>query len=164
IQLPDVLTKALKEAGPAAGNAGMFSEEGFKNMVRDSSLVLPAQALDKPWTRQRKIPAPPLGTQVVDMTYKYDGTEGDDVKIGMALKMSLEPDPNAPLKARIGPQEGKGSFVFDSKAGRVVRSSVSQKGEMIIEVKAPTGNTEVVQTSDTTTDIKLVKAEGGSPK
>jgi hypothetical protein len=161
IQVPESLMKTLKEAGPAAaGNAGMFSEEGLKNVIRDCSLILPAESLDKPWTRQKKIASPPLGTQVFDMTYKYEGVENNEDKIGMELKVRFEPDPTSNVKAKLASQEGKGSFYFDSKVGRVVRSSMSQKVEMVIEVMA----NQVNQNSDSTTDIKLVKAEGGSAK
>jgi hypothetical protein len=155
IQVPEGLMKTLKDAGPTAANAGMFSEDGLKNMIRESSLILPAQALDQPWTRQKKIPSPPIGTQILDLTYKYEGTDNGEAKIGTQTKVSLEPAPNSNLDVKLGAQDGKGAFYFDSKAGRVVRSSVAQKLEMIINVM----NTQVTQTSDSTTEMKLVKAD-----
>jgi hypothetical protein len=160
VQVPEGLMKTLKDSGPTAGNAGMFSEDGLKNMIRESSLVLPAETVEKPWTRQKKIPSPPIGTQVVDLTYKYEGTENGEEKIGTSAKIALEPAPNASLDVKLGPQDGKGSFFFDAKAGRVVRSSVVQKLEMVINVM----NTEVTQTSDSTTEMKLVKADPAPSK
>ncbi len=65
IQVPESLLKTLKETGPAAG-PGMFSEDGLKNMIKESSLILPKESLDKPWTRQKKVPMPPIGSLVLD--------------------------------------------------------------------------------------------------
>jgi hypothetical protein len=160
IQVPEGLIKSLREAGPTAANAGMFSEDGLKNMIRESSLVLPDQAADKPWTRQSKIPSPPIGTLVVDKTYSYDGKDADGEKIGLATKITLEAAPNANFEVKIGNQEGKGTFVFDSNVGRVVRSNVTQKLEMVITVM----NTQVTQSTDTATVMSLLKAEGGSSR
>lgn len=160
IQVPESLLQVVKQSGPAAGggNAGMFSEEGLKNMIRESSLILPPGSLEKPWTRKKEIPAPPIGTQVVEVTYKYDGTENDQARIGMVQKVSLQADPKAEIDAKIGNQDGKGTFVFDTKSGRIVRSNIAQKVQMIVKVM----NTEVEQNQETTTEMKLVKADTAS--
>ena len=160
IQVSEGLVKSLKEAGPTAANSGMLSEEGLREMIRESSLVLPDQPLDKPWTRQKKIPMPPIGTQVVDITYKYDGAENGVDKIATETKVTLEPDPKSNIDAKIGSQQGTGGFSFDGKAGRVVGSKTAQKIEMVVNVM----NSQVTQSNDTTTEMKLVKAEEGAAK
>lgn len=158
IVVPEGLMKSLREAGPTA-NSGMFSEDGLKNMIRESGLLIP-DSLDKPWTKQKKIPAPPVGTQIEDSTYKYEGKENDDDKIGVEVKVALEPAADSKFDAKINAQEGKGSFYFDAKVNRVVRSHVVRKLEMAIKVMGA----EVVQSQDTTTDIKLVKVDAAPPK
>ena len=158
IQVPEGLMKSLREAGPTA-NAGMFSEDGLKNMIRESSLLIP-ETLDKPWTRQKKIPAPPIGAQTEDWTFKYEGKENDEDKIGVEVKVGLEPAADSKFDAKISSQEGKGNFYFDAKVNRVVRSHVVRKLVMVIKVM---GN-EVSQSQDATTDIKLVKVDPPAAK
>ncbi len=153
IQVPDGLLKALKEAGGDASNVGMFSEDGLKNMIHESSLVLPDDARkDKPWTRQTKIPSPPIGTMLLDKTYTYTGPEQDGDKITLDVKVALEPDPKSNLDIKVVKQEGKGTFYFDSKAGRVSSSNVTEKIDMLIKVM----NAEINQSTDMSTTMKLI--------
>ena len=161
VQVPEGLLKALKEAGPNATSVGMFSEEGLKNMINESSLVLPMDtAKDKPWTRKTKIPSPPIGTMLLDKTYTYTGPEKEGDKITLDVKMALEPDPDSKFDIKIDKQEGKGTFYFDSKAGRVASSTVTEKMDMVIKV----ANTEVKQSSDMSTSMKLLDGGNGQAK
>jgi len=154
IRVPEGLVKSLKESsGPAAQNVGMFSEEGLKNMIHESSLVLPSGPLDKPWTRQAKIPSPPIGTLTLAKNYKYEGTDEGLEKIGLSVNVSLEPDPK--FAPKLSEQEGKGTFLFDNKAGRVARSTVSEKVVMTFSVM----DMDMTQSTDTSTTMKLLKAE-----
>jgi hypothetical protein len=160
VRVPDGLLKSLKEAGTTGTNVGIFTEDGLKNMIHESSLVLPTEPLEKPWTRQIKIPSPPIGTMVLDKTYTYEGTEDGAEKIGMALKVSLKPDSDSKLEIKIVKQDGKGSFLFDNTAGYVKRSLVTQKVEMQIKLM----NNEVAQNTETSTAMELVKVDQGGAK
>lgn len=161
IQVPEGLVKALKEAGPTASNVGLFSEEGLKNMIHETSLILPREVeKGKSWTRQTKIPSPPIGNMLIDKTYTYEGTGADGDRITLSAKVSLEPDPKSPFEIKLGNQEGKGTFSFDSKAGRVSGSNVSEKVELLIKVM----NTDVTQTNDISTAIKLLDVKAGDSK
>ncbi len=103
--MPDQVTKALREAGPAGGAAGMFSEDGLKNMIAESSLALPKDDLTKgrSWTRQTKVPTPPVGAMTLDKTYTYEGPDPQagpnldkvtlDTKIGIELAPVANSDP-----------------------------------------------------------------------
>lgn len=161
VKVPDGLIKALKEAGPTAGGVGMFSEDGLKNMIHESSLILPTKDLDKPWVRQTKIPSPPIGTMVVDKTYKLDGPAEGAEKISLRMKVSLDPEAKSEIQIKIGEQSGEGSFFFDNKAGRVVKSTVSQKIKMLFTVP---GGGEVPQSTDTSTTMTLVDVKEGAAK
>ena len=44
IKVPQKLLDSLSQAGPAAAAGGMFSEEGMKNLISQSSLSLPEGA------------------------------------------------------------------------------------------------------------------------
>lgn len=160
VSVPEGLMKTLREAGPTAASSGMFTEDGLKNMIRESSLVLPAEPLEKPWTRQKKIPTPPIGDRVEDTTYTYEGTDPAGEKVAMKIQVDLKPAPDSKFEVKLGPQEGKGTFYFDNKVGRVVRSTIVRKLEMRITVMG----TQVVQSQDDTTDVKLVKVDQGKPK
>src|SRR5262249_10693052 len=87
VQVPEGLLKALREAGPM-GNVGMFSEQGLKNMINESSLALPKEDLvkGKSWTRKATIPAPPVGTLTLDKTYTCEGPGDGGEKIGLQVK------------------------------------------------------------------------------
>ena len=161
VRVPEGLIKALKEAGPASSNVGMFSEDGLKNMINESSLVLPKDAeKDKPWTRQTKIPSPPIGTMLLDKTYTYTGPDKEGDKITLDVKVSLEPDPKSNFDIKLGNQEGKGTFYFDSKSGRVASSTVTEKIDMVIKVM----NAEVNQSTDMSTTMKLLDPKSSDSK
>jgi hypothetical protein len=158
IKVPEGLVKALKESGATAPNGGMFSEDGFKNMINEMSFVFPATPLDKPWKREVKTPSP-IGTMKLEKTYKYVGTEDNKEKISLEVKVSFEPAPNAP-EFKLGPNEGKGVFLFDNKAGRVVSADVNQK----LEVTFGPPEMQVNQITDTTSHMKLVKVDPAPAK
>lgn len=157
VKVPPGLINSLKEANPAGSGVTMFSEDGLKNMINESSLLLPAGPLEKPWTRQTKIPSPPIGSLVLDKTYKYDGSEAGSEKIALDVIVKLEPDDKAkaPFDIKLGEQEGKGTFLFDNNLGRVVSSKVSEKIQLLINVM----DNKTVQKTDTSTSMKLLKPD-----
>lgn len=163
VRVPDGLVEKLKEVGPkTGGNLGMYSEEGLKNMIKESSLSLPADALaiGKSWTIQSKVLSPPIGTLVLDKTYRYEGPAREGERIGLEVGITLEPAPGGRAEVKIGEQEGKGYFLFDNEAGRVAESSVREKVQMLIKAT----NQELSQTIDTSTVMKLVKDGPVEPK
>ena len=98
VRVPDTLVKALGELGPAAAGAGaLFSEAGLKEMISRASLVFPEEdvAEGKTWTQQTKS-ASPVGTFVLDSTYRYEGPARDAgpdaVKIALTVKAEIQPD------------------------------------------------------------------------
>jgi hypothetical protein len=157
IRVPAGLIDKLKSSGPAAANAGMFSEDGLKNMITESSLALPAESLDvgKAWTRVSRIPSPPLGTLVVKKTYRYEGPSQKGERIGQEVLVELDKALGDQVEVNLGDQNSKGFFVFDNEVGRVTESNVGQKLQMVIKV---TGQ-EVTQTTDTSTAMRLVDSK-----
>lgn len=169
VKVPAQVVDALKKTGSVGGGAGMFSEEGMKNMVTESSLALPKEDLakGKGWTRQTKIPMPPIGTMTLDKTYSYQGPEPKDGKelerIDLVTKVDIQLAPGNNIEMKIQSQDGKGSFFFDNTTGRVADSSVTEKLEMQFKLKLGDQEKEVLQGNETSTTMKLVKAGEADP-
>jgi hypothetical protein len=159
IKVPQKLLDSLRQAGPAAAAGGMFSEEGMKNLISQSSLSLPEGSLDKGknWTQQSKVPVPPIGTMIMDKTYTFQGPEAKDpglMQITLDTKVTLEPAADANVAVKIKSQEGKGEFSFDPRAGRVVSSRVNDKLQMSLSIMGR----DLDQTTETITTMILAKA------
>jgi hypothetical protein len=163
IKVPQKLIESLRNAGPAAAAGGMFSEEGMKNLISQSSLSLPEGPLDqgRSWTQQSKVPVPMIGTMIMDKTYTFQGPARDNpgrMQIALETKVTLEPAADANVAVKIKSQEGKGEFSFDSGAGRVVSSRVNDKLQMSLTIMGQ----NLDQSTDTITTMTL--AGDGTPK
>jgi len=158
IKVPQKLLDSLRKAGPAANASGMFSEEGMKNLISQSSLTLAEGPLEKgkSWTQQAKVPVPMLGTMVMDKTYTFDGPSPKDpglLQILLDTKVTLEPAADSNIAVKITSQKATGEFEFDPQAGRVVSSRVNDKLQMSLSVMGQ----EIEQSTDTVTSMTLAK-------
>jgi len=158
IKVPQKLLDSLRKAGPAANASGMFSEEGMKNLISQSSLTLAEGPLEKgkSWTQQAKVPVPMLGTMVMDKTYTFDGPSPKDpglLQVLLDTKVTLEPAADSNIAVKITSQKGTGEFAFDPQAGRVVSSRVNDKLQMSLSVMGQ----EIEQSTDTVTSMTLAK-------
>jgi hypothetical protein len=173
VRFPEALAKKLGELGPAAGAAGaMFTEDGMKEMISRSGLVLPEEDLapGKSWTQQSRN-ASPVGTLILVSTYRYEGpaqsASTNAVKIALEIKADIQPaegdarDNAGALK--IKSQKSEGTYTFDNVAGHVVGSTQKESIEVAATVKVGLGATaremEITQSNDSTTTRKLVKME-----
>ncbi|MFO0950974.1 MAG: DUF6263 family protein [Isosphaeraceae bacterium] len=158
------LVDKLKESAPASGGAAVVSEERLKDLIHQSSLPLPAEDLvkDKSWTRIGKVPSGPIGELNVEKIYKYEGPADGGDKIGLTLKITIQPPENAAFTVKLGKQTGGGNFVFNNESGRVVSSIVTQNIEMTVS----TSGQEFTQANENSTSMKLVevKAATSTPK
>ena len=162
IKVPQKLLDSLRQSGPAANTGGMFSEEGMKNLISQSSLTLAEEPLEKgkSWTQQAKVPVPMLGTMLLNKTYTFDGPSkeaGVDL-ILLDTKVTLEPAADSNIAVKITAQKGTGEFTFDPQAGRVISSQVNDHLKMSLSVMGQ----ELEQSTDTVTSMTLAK--DGSPK
>jgi len=160
IKVPQKLLDSLRQAGPAASASGMFSEEGMKNLISQSSLTLAEGPLEKgkSWTQQAKVPSP-IGTMVMDKTYTLDGPSPKQaglLQISVDTKVTLEPAADSNVAVKIGSQKATGEFEFDPQAGRVVSSRVTEKLQMSLSVMGQ----QLEQSTDTVTSMTL--ADGSS--
>ena len=138
VRIADSVVQSLEKSFQG-GLGPLFSKESLKNMVGQSSLVLPEKAVEKgaTWTEKAKTPAPQLGTMIIDKTYTFLGAEADSpslVRIKLDTQTTLEPDPKSQIEFEMTKQDGKGEFVFDTTKGRIVSSRIDV--EMTQSIKA----------------------------
>jgi Family of unknown function (DUF6263) len=159
VKLSDKVLEALK-ALPGGGAQGMFSEDSLKRMIMQSTLTLPEEAVarGKNWHKKTEMPAPPLGTMVIDNSYTYQGvdsaTPGKLERIDVAVDTTLQPQENAPIQAKLKSQDSKGTFLFDNQKGYLSESGMTQKLEIVLSSMGK----EFTQNQENSVTMKLSKA------
>lgn len=160
IKVPEKLAKAAKslpQGGAAGGLGDMLSEDGLKQMMDQSGLRLPKDAVakGKTWDQQLEIKSS-LGKMKVDTVNTYEGSvkrDGKDVeRVAMKPKLAIETDENAAVKITLKSQDAKGMAYFDNAAGRLVASNMSQDMEMAVSVAGQ----DVTQKLKQTVALKLL--------
>jgi hypothetical protein len=158
IKLSDKFKEALKNNPAAQGpQAEMLSEDGIKKMMTQSGLILPEGAvkMGANWTNKAEMKLGALGKMNINTQYNYDGPETKDgktlQKITLKPDVTLEADPNAPVKTSIKSQDSKGKALFDNKEGRLVETNLTQ--ELVMEINAM--GQMLSQKTTTTTALKL---------
>jgi Family of unknown function (DUF6263) len=155
VRIADSVLESIQKSLPAGPAAQMLSKESLKNMVGQSSLILPKEAVakGKTWTEKSKMPANQFGTMVIDKTYTYQGAEAAEpthIRIDLNTKTTLEPAANSPVELELKNQDGKGQIVFDSEKGRIVSSHL----DMSMTQKIKAGGQELDQTVVNQVDMK----------
>jgi hypothetical protein len=169
VKVPEKVLESIKKSGSLGGNAGKFSEDGMKNMVVEAGLAFPKEDLEKgkSWTRESKISMLPIGTMIHEKVYTYQGPETKEAKnlerIDLVTKIDIQLAPGNNIDMKVQSQDGKGSFLFDNAAGRVAESTVREKIEMVFTLKVGDQENQIIQGSETTTNMKLVKGQEADP-
>ena len=148
IKMPDKLIEEMKKQ--SSGNAdmfsGMFSEDAIKNMITQSSIILPKESpvIDKTtWDRNMDLKMGTIGTMKNTTKYTYAGKSDKYDKINMKMDMKLEADPNATMQISMKTKDATGTVLFDNEKGRIQEMSSTVVSEMKIE---PIGTMNVTQT------------------
>lgn len=138
VEVPDEMIERLRNAGPGAqALQGLASAEGMKGLIGQSTLVLPEEEVEpgSTWTRKVELPTP-QGTLAMTNTFTLESSESESAKIGMAMNVDeFKTDPDAPFEMRVEEQDGTGSFAFDTAAGLLQSSEVTQKLTAVITVQ-----------------------------
>ncbi|MCG8586750.1 MAG: DUF6263 family protein [Pirellulales bacterium] len=135
----DVLA-ALKKVPGAKMFGGMFDKKSFRNMIKQSSMVLPEKVVDKGWTNTQPhvIKNELLGKMTADTTYTFAGDAAVDgvalAKFDIALKVAFDEDRKRLAKVSIKEQESKGALYFNPAKHRLERSHVEQTMQLEIEI------------------------------
>ena len=157
VKISEELMKSIQENPALAQMGGMFSEDGVKNMVQQSSLSLPKEAISKGKTWNKVVETKlPFGVMKLDTTYTYQGpeTRGNSQleKIDTKSKVTLEPAAGANIDVKIKSADIQGTLYFDNQAGRIAELKQTQK--MVMEITVMGQMLNSIQ--DQTTTLKLV--------
>jgi Family of unknown function (DUF6263) len=158
IKLSDKLLAILRGDNEPAGAQGQFSEVGLKNMLAQMVFPLPEAAVNvgQTWSRKLAIPSGPEGqTRQIDQTFTYKGPDpaaGGAEAIEFTTQFEApKPDPNVPVTLK--KETATGRFDFDTTAGRIAKSNVSENVEVSIKLEGK----EVPQKVETTRVLSLSK-------
>jgi hypothetical protein len=147
IKVPQTLVEKFKNLPGAQALGAMASEEGLKQMMSQSSFVLPEKPVEKgaTWDSSTDLEMP-FGTIHAQQTYTYQGTaSGGNEEIGVELKMTMEPKEGSPFKMSLKETDSDGKILFDNEAGRLVKSEITQKMVMEMGVQGQTFDQSVTQ-------------------
>lgn len=157
VKVSEKLMEAIKGNPLLAQMGSMFSEDGMKQMMQQSSVAFPKEAISKgkTWNKVVEVKAP-FGVMKLDTTYTYQGPESRDnsklEKIDTKSKVTIEPAAGAAVTLKIKSADVKGTIYFDNTAGRIAELTQTQK--MVMEIT--TSGQTIDTTQDQTTTLKLV--------
>jgi len=137
-EMPKALGKAIKAIPGAAAMGDFFGNEGFRNVLQQSALVLPEPNDLKPGhqqTTQSEIRNSQFGVLKTEATYRYLGPREVEEKrlevFSIALKIDFEEAPDG-MQMDITSQESHGEILFNREAGRLESSKIQQNIHMNI--------------------------------
>ena len=166
IRIPGDVVARLKEAVETSGDAPRFSEEGYKELVRDQNLQFPARDLKQGdcWTRQTRIGSP-TGVHLHEKTYTYAGldekTHAETIR--MSVQVKLEPTSNPALDVKIDGQQDNATYLFDNQDGHLLESCRAQTSKVIYTLKAgPRGGQAYTENKTVESSLKLVETRTGT--
>ena len=159
LEMPESLAKAMKAIPGAAAMGEMFSDEGFKNMIQQSSLILPEPKDLEPgheWASKAEMKNAQFGQLEVETTYRYLGTrevEGKPYEVfSIAMQMDFGEGPGG-VQIDITSHESHGEILFSREEGRLQSSKVQQ----VIEMNIVAGNQEMKQKMVQTMEFKRIE-------
>lgn len=138
--VPRAVTEAIRRAPPQAqiqvlADAGGFlSEPGLKNLLGQVLPSLPERPVGEGagWEGRLELTTGPFQLMLANR-YTLGPTEGGVARIDSTIATDLRPRPGASLKVELRSQSGRGDFRFDTEAGRLASTHVSQKLEIGLE-------------------------------
>jgi Family of unknown function (DUF6263)/Wolframin C-terminal OB-fold domain len=160
VKVPEEVVTALKNSPGAAAMGDLATADGFKKMISQGALVLPEKAPSEgdTWTSKVEMKNPMVGTQIVETTYRYQGTKEMDgttlAVIEPELKMSFGENPQPNVQMKIADQTSSGEVLFNIEEGRLRSSTLKQN--VTIDVTA--GGQSMKQKIDQTIDVKVSPA------
>jgi hypothetical protein len=133
VKIPEKLIESLKNSPNAAAMGDLATPDGFKKMMSQSALVLPEKAPTEGEQSATKVElnAPMGGKQIVETTYRYEGTRDVDGATCAVFRPTLKMSYEGGNQPNIKEQESSGEILFNVDAGRLHSSKLDQK--MVME-------------------------------
>ena len=139
VSVPQELIDAIRQS--AAGNASALTEDTLKQMMKQSAVTLPSQAVvpGNDWTSKQSIELP-FGTMQINSTMTYSGKDGDgNALIDVVPNISVTPKDGALVKMTLTNSTGRGQVTFNIEQGRVAKSRLDLT--MAMKIEAANGQT-----------------------
>lgn len=138
LHVSEAVKKAIQSLPNAAMMGDMFSDEGFQDMIQQSSLVLPTIEeipLGFEWSTEAKFKNPHFGELISQTTYRYDGTREVEGKSLEAFHVIMElefGDSVDGASIDFSKQSATGEILFDRELGCLHSSHLQQEMQITI--------------------------------
>ena len=134
VTIPQAMLDAIKKS--SAGNPNAVDENALKEMMRQSSVTLPATPVQsgQTWNTTQKMNLP-AGVVEMNPTMTYQGRDSDTGLgiIKVVPKLTIQPREGTPNKTTLDETEGEGVVRFDINNGRVHSMQLQMTMKMNIE-------------------------------
>ena len=146
VVVPETLVKALTNSGPTGS---MLTEESLKEMMTQSAVSLPAEAISpgSTWETSQQVDLN-FGTMIVTSQLTYIGTENGIAKISTKPSIEVKPKDNAVVGLKLTKSEGQGVVQFDVEKGRIVKSDLKLKLDLAVTRFGKTVNMTLNQNTE----------------
>jgi len=158
-------TKVKAKLDKAMGSTGTTDQLGLGNMMNDDAIKgalgqsmasLPKGAVKPGATWQQEVRVPtPMSTMISTSEYAFKGVEQLDgrevARLATTIKTRAEgTGAMGPMTVKVEPGAGTGEMIFDTKLGRVLRSSATTSMPMSMTMSMPDGNSMSMQAATKT--------------
>jgi hypothetical protein len=157
-QVPPKLADLIKEyqLQPLADTGSVLSAEGLKRLFVQFFPKLPTQPVEpgSSWNGSLEFPAGPL-TLTLQTHYTLESVDAQTAKISGDVNTTLKPRPGLPTTLEVKSQKSSASYAFNTSAGYLDQSAVSQT----LNVEAKSGDNTTSMTLDLNVNAKRTPDE-----
>ena len=151
LEMPESLTKSMEAMPGAAMMGNRFSNNGFQQMIQQSSLVLPTSENLKPgheWTRKLEQSSEQIGVTQIETTYHYEGpreADGNQLEVfRVNTQLGFDEGPEG-VAIRVSDHESTGEILFNRTKGHLESSSLEQELTLVLKSGDNTTTQKMIQ-------------------
>jgi hypothetical protein len=132
VKVAEEVLEALKNSPGAALLGDVATAEGLQRMIAKWALVLPESSpkSGEVWRSQVKLKSPTGGVQVVESSYKFEGTKEIDGRTYAVFRPGLEvtfkDGAGGGPASKVKEQQSSGEVLFDVAAGRLASATLKR--------------------------------------
>ncbi len=150
VKVAEEVLEALKNSPGAAMLGDIATADGLQRMIVKWALVLPEKApkAGEVWRSRVELKSPAGGEQIVESSYRYDGTKVVDGRTYAVFRPGLEITFGGKNGAttRVKEQDSNGEILFDVQTGRLQSATLKRGVTMDVTVAGQTVEQKVTQT------------------